>query len=79
VPNARFRLECHGAGSPYGAKTRFWINETLVVETTTNIPNASQMGFWCGAVNTTPGGGTVSIALGPVGVTWNRYPSLPAL
>lgn len=73
----RFRIELHGASSPYGAMVRFFINETLVATSTTHLPTAVQYVVFAGLC--TAAGTAHELMVGTVSLSSNRFASTGAL
>jgi hypothetical protein len=76
VPD-RITLELHGSASPYGAKARCFINETLI-ETSTNLPLTTQaLNLILGGTST--GTATATLTVSPLRAVLNRYQSIPVV
>jgi hypothetical protein len=72
APTQRFRIEFHGSATPFGACTRFFINELLVAANTATLPtNILRPQF--SVENTGVVGGNALSYLGSVYATWNRW------
>ncbi len=78
APAQRWRIELHGSGSPYGSKARFFINEALVAQNTTNLPASAALYLALGC-SSAASGNVVRLYSGPMLATWPRQLSLAAL
>lgn len=78
VPGQRFRIELHGTASPYAGKARFFVNETLVQTSSTNLPASSALSFVVGCSGAASSN-LLTLRVGPVLATWPRQLSLAAL
>ena len=77
TPSQRFRIEVYGSATPYGSKVRFFINETLVATTTTNIPSAAM--YLTFAATAAASGTPMVLYLGGIQTVFNRALSVAAL
>lgn len=77
APKQRFRIEVYGSATPYGSMVRFFINESLVATTTTNISSAAM--YLTFAASAAAGGTSMQISLGGVQAVYNRSLSVANL
>jgi hypothetical protein len=76
VPD-RITLELHGSASPYGARARCFINETLI-ETSANLPlTTTALNLILGGTST--GTATATLTVSPLRTIFNRYQSIPVV